>query len=84
MIKSFRDVIELWPSIGEFAEDIGVKYVTGQLMKHRDSIDADHWVAVVEAAKRRGFKGVTYEALARIRAGEKPHPKRRAEARAVA
>lgn len=84
MIKSFRNIIELWPSIGDFADDIGVKYVTAQVMKHRDSIDADHWVAVVEAAKRRGYSGITYETLARLRIGVTPNPKRRAPARAVA
>lgn len=85
MIKSFRDIIELWPSIGAFADDIGVKYVTAQVMKHRDSIDADHWVAVVDAAKKRGHAGITYELLARLRIGDVPRrPSRRASARAVA
>ena len=65
-IESFRQIIELWPSIGEFAADIGVKEGTAKLMRFRDSIHANYWVAVVEAAKARRIKGVSLQTLAAL------------------
>lgn len=83
-ITSYRDIIGMWPSIGEFAADIGVKYVTAQLMKHRNSIGADHWSAVVEAARKRGYDVVTLELLAGLRSGHVPRPRHRDVSRAIA
>lgn len=81
-MKTFREVIDLWPSISAFAADIGVSYVTAQVMRHRNSIAAKHWRSVVESAEERGLD-VTYELLASLKAGGS-NPPRRAEARAVA
>jgi hypothetical protein len=72
-MKTFTDVINLWPSLGEFAEDIGVNYVTAQVMKHRDSINSRHWLNVVKAAEARGFEQVTVELLASLKTpGNRP------------
>lgn len=67
-MDSFTNIIRRWPSLQDLADDLGVPYVTAQLMKHRDSIAAEHWEAVVAAAKLRGIDGVTLELLARIKA----------------
>lgn len=75
LMDTFSDIIMRWPSLREFAEDLGVPYVTAQVMKHRDSIAAEHWAAVVDGAKSRKIAGVTLELLARIkaeRAGKRP------------
>ncbi len=80
-MKSHREIIDLWPtpSIRSFADDLGLKYSTAQVMRYRNSIASDHWTAVVEAAKRRGFKDVTMELLAHLKnAGGKQDPKSRA------
>lgn len=77
-MKTFTDVINLWPSLSEFADDIGVKYVTAQVMRYRGSIAPTHWSLVAEAAKRRGYHGVTIERLAKMKMDGKPRPKRRA------
>lgn len=82
-MKTFSDIIDLWPkpSIATFADDIGVVYVTAQVMRYRDSINSKHWDAVVAAAKRRGIHGVSLAVLASIKSNEpdrRPRPKRRA------
>lgn len=61
---SHIEIIEKWPSLSEFAADLGVPYGTAKAMKRRGSIPADRWVDVVEKAKARKVKGVTLEALA--------------------
>lgn len=69
-MDSFSAIIDRWPSLAAFAADLGVKYVTAQVMRHRDSISARHWGRLVKAARRRGFEGVTLDALAAIAASE--------------
>lgn len=83
MMKDFRALISAWPSLRSFAEDIGVAYVTAQLMKHRNSISPDYWPDVVACAARRGIRGVTIETLARMRA-ERRRPLARRKPRAEA
>lgn len=58
------DVINLWPSLGAFAEDIGVQYGTAKAMRRRGSIPANRWIVVVEKAAERGITGVSLEVLA--------------------
>ncbi len=77
-MNTFRDVIDKWPSLRDFAADIGVQYVTAQVMRWRGSINADHWDAVVQAAKQRGFDGITIELLAKLKRDAKARPSRRA------
>jgi len=82
-MKTFRDVIDRWPSLQAFADDLGVAYVTAQVMRHRNSISSRRWQRVVECAVVRGIEGVSYEVLAAIKAGNLPpvRPKQRASAR---
>ena len=61
-------IIEKWPSLSEFAADLGVAYGTAKAMKRRGSIPADRWVEVVEKAKARGVEDITLEALALAKA----------------
>lgn len=63
-MKTHRDIIEKWPTVGEFAADIGVSENTARAMKRRNSIRGIYWHDIVAAAKRRGFEGVTHETLA--------------------
>lgn len=58
------DIISRWPSISEFAADIGAEYGTAKAMRKRSSIPSRYWVTVVSKAGERGIDGVTYEALA--------------------
>jgi hypothetical protein len=75
------DLIRLWPSLSEFAADLDVNYVTAKAMRFRSSIPASYWVAMVDAARRRGISGVDYQALAEAAAC---HGSQRLESREAA
>lgn len=64
----FATLIARWPkpSIRNFADDIGVAYVTAQMMKHRNSIRPEYWADVVRAAQERQIEGVTLESLQQL------------------
>jgi hypothetical protein len=65
-MTTFRDIIAQWPSLGDFAADLGVSYNTAKQMRFRNSIAPFHWPALVEAAERRGISGVTLDVIARL------------------
>lgn len=81
-MRSFAEIIDLWPSpsLRSFADDIGVRYVTAQLMRHRNSIAPKYWNAVVAGAERRRISGVTLELFAKLAAEEDERPKRKRKA----
>jgi hypothetical protein len=62
------DLINLWPSLTDFASDIGVGYESAKAMRRRSSIPSGYWKYMVAAADRRGISGVTYDRLAEIAA----------------
>lgn len=62
------DLINEWPSLTAFAEDIGVPYVTAKAMRRRGSIPSGYWMRAVECAKERSIEGVTLERLAELAA----------------
>lgn len=69
---SHRPLIDLWPSIRDFADDIGVSYNTAKHIRRRGMIPDGYWEAAIEGANRRGFKEVTYPLLANIAAKARP------------
>ena len=75
--RSYADTYDERLRLLEFADDLGVKYVTAQLMRHRDSIASKHWKPVVAAARKRKIDGVTLDLLASItpRKSKRPRPK---------
>ena len=66
-MQTHRDIIDRWPSLSAYAEDIGAAYVTAQVMRFRGSIHPRWWDAVVEAAERRGWHDITHKALSATR-----------------
>ncbi len=54
-MRSYRDVIDQWPSVSELASDIGEKAFTVRKWRTRNSIPAEKWDALLKAAKKRGF-----------------------------
>ena len=76
-MKSFADIIDRWPSLGDFARDLGISYVNAQQMRFRDSIASDHWSKVEEMARKRGFSGVTVKVMADLKASQKTSGKPR-------
>jgi hypothetical protein len=61
--RSFAQVMDLWPATRVFAQDIGVPLNSAHVMRHRNSIAARYWPAMVVAAKRRSIPHVTLELL---------------------
>lgn len=76
-METHTDIINRWPSLRAFADDICVKYVTAQVMRYRGAIGRHHWDAVVDAAQRRNFHDITHALLSRTA------PKRGAQRRAA-
>ncbi|GJM00217.1 MAG: hypothetical protein DHS20C07_18960 [Methyloligella sp.] len=70
-MMTHSDIIELWPTIAEFASDVSVEYQAARKMHERDSISSKHWYRVIEAAKSRQYNHVTLEALANYKAKRK-------------
>lgn len=70
MITSHKQIVELWPTTAEFAEETGIHPVTARVMKARGKIPSWYWTQVVEAAQKRGFTEVTADQLA---ATQRPH-----------
>ena len=57
-MDTFQDVINAWPSVAAFSEDIGVPVAHVRMMKRRNSIPAWFWADAIESAKARRIKGV--------------------------
>ena len=58
------DLIDLWPSLSAFADDLGVAYGTAKAMRRRGSILPEYWLRVVDAAAENKISGVSLEVLA--------------------
>lgn len=70
-MKTFADIIHCWPSTAEFARDVCVSPNMAYAWRRR-GIPGNHFLAVVEAAQRRGFTNITHELLCRLAAGVEP------------
>ena len=66
--SSIPDLIAQWPTIGEFAADVGCGYEAARKMRDRRSIAPEHWGRVVAAAKAKNIPGISFEWLAAQRA----------------
>lgn len=58
------DIINKWPSLSDFADDLGVQYGTAKAMRRRGSIPPEHWLTITTKAVEREIEGVSLEALA--------------------
>ena len=67
-MRTFADVISLWPTAAEFAADLSISPVRARAWKNRNSIPSSMWNKVVESAQRRGFD-VTVALLADLADG---------------
>lgn len=55
MIRSFEEIIALWPSPEDLAADTGAGIEAVRKWKQRNSIPAEYWLGMVNASERRGF-----------------------------
>ncbi|OMQ42039.1 hypothetical protein BKP54_25175 [Ensifer sp. 1H6] len=58
------DIINKWPSLSDFADDLGIQYGTAKAMRRRGAIPSEYWITATTAADARKLGGVTLEALA--------------------
>ncbi len=56
-------IIDLWPSLADFAQDLAIPYGTAKAMRRRGSIPAQYW-NIVDRANARSISGVCLQALA--------------------
>ena len=61
-------LINRWPSLTAFAEDLGIQYGTAKAIRRRGVIPDRYWLPAVEKARGRGIDDVTLEALAKAKA----------------
>lgn len=62
--NSIQNLIEAWPTISAFADEIGCGYEAARAMRRRNSIAPEHWQSVVEASRKRGISGIDFGWLA--------------------
>jgi hypothetical protein len=68
MVTSFSDVIAALGGTAKFSRAIGMKANTAKMAKARDSIAAEWWVAVADAAAKANRPDITVEKLAELAA----------------
>lgn len=76
MLTSFRDVINRWDRLPDFANEVGITPLLARAWRRRNSIPVSHFNAVVAAAQKRGFAEITTQLLVDLAA----KPNRPAEA----
>lgn len=64
MMQTHSDIIDRWPTIREFSQDIGVQYDCAQKMRWRNKIPAKYWPQIVSAARTRKMRGISFAVLA--------------------
>lgn len=73
--SEIAEIIEKWPSVKDFADDVGIAYTTAHSWRTRGLRDASRYPSIVRAAKRRGLRGVTLERLVSIAERECDEPR---------
>ena len=64
-MRTYQDLIAIWPTVADFARDIGVGYQTARKMRDRNSVGSKYWKTVIQAACARGVY-LTAEDLLRM------------------
>lgn len=68
--NSISEIIESWPTITAFANDLGCGYEAARKMRSRNSVAPEHWGKLVALCKTNKINGVTLEWLASMRHSE--------------
>ena len=71
MVQSFTEIVGLWPSPDAMAVELGAKVETVRKWRQRDSIPAEWWLAIVEAASRQGHQ-LAIKDMAELAARKRP------------
>lgn len=67
-MKTFLDIMNLWPSQAALAGDLGVDPKLVAVWRHRKSVPPGYWLDLTKAAEARGIPDVTLERLAGVAA----------------
>lgn len=65
-MKTFVEVIDLWPNITTLAGDIDAKPDRVRKWRERNAIPSEQWLPLIRAAKARRIAGVTADVLTDI------------------
>lgn len=64
-MKTFTEIIDAWPSVSEFASEVGVPYGVAAQWRRRNSIPSKQWLALIYAGRARGVS-ISADCLAAI------------------
>jgi hypothetical protein len=64
--QTFEEILALWDTPKALSDELGILYVSAQMMKRRRSIGSAHWNAFIRGAAKRGI-GLTLDDFARMR-----------------
>ena len=73
MFQTYREVIDLWPSLAALSEDTGATIEQVRKWRQRGKIPGEWWLPVAQAAPRRRIL-LSVEDLAGIASGGDPPP----------
>jgi hypothetical protein len=62
-LRSFTDIIGLWPSLSDLAREMGAPAASVRQWKVRDRIPATWWDSLLTAATKRKFRNVNASLL---------------------
>lgn len=65
-MKTFRSVIDLWPTYAALAEKLEVSPAAVKQMRRRSSIPAAYWNKLVRGAHEEGISGLSTDVLANL------------------
>lgn len=65
-MEDFRAIIVKWPDLDALAADAGAGKEAVKKWKRRNTIPAEYWAGLIQAAETRGIQGVTADVLATI------------------
>lgn len=71
-LKSFRDLMCLWPTVGAFADEIGIPAPTANKWRQRDRIPPGFWLSILGTRKAKKAK-VTADLLVELAAKQNGH-----------
>lgn len=55
-MRTFRDLIQMWPTRTVFAREMGIGYEAAAAMYGRGFVHPHYWVRLLDAAHRRGIE----------------------------
>lgn len=55
-MRTFRDLIEQWPTRSAFAREVGIGYEAAAAMYGRGFVHPHYWPRLLDAARRRKIK----------------------------